>query len=137
MRLPIPALDEHIGLQGSNELYRVVFAEPGHEIHALQRRHHTKPICQRVDRPRGPFKALDRCIGIERNDQVRALGSRLFQILDMSRMQEIEASISKYNLCGLATAPDLGEMALESLGRSDLGEEFARGGFQSCTVSRG
>ena len=122
-RLPIAAFHQNIGLHLRNQIGGRVAVKPRYQIHAGERRHHRRAVCQRID---GAVVALalplHRGIGVQRQHHARPQRAGLGKIGDMPAVQNVEAAVSKHQ-----RARQLRQRSRQLLGRDDFLFKLGRG----------
>ncbi len=92
---PIAAFDEYIGQKRGDDFARRQFVENDDGVHTLEGR---KNFCSFELRQNGPARAFQFAhagIAVDANDKGIAKGASLFEALNMSRMQKVEAAIGE------------------------------------------
>ena len=89
---PIVALDENMRENRFDERARFVF-EDNDAIDGAQSGENNGAVHLRVDRPSGAFGAAHRGIAIQPDNQRVTLSARKLEVLDMTAMQDVEASV--------------------------------------------
>src|SRR4029077_13508090 len=94
---PIAAFHQHVRQQRRNtRTWRWLIKNP-HPIHKLQRRQNFRAFALRNNRPASAFHFSYTAIAVHANYQRIAQTPRLFQRLNMSRMQQVKAAIGKHH----------------------------------------
>src|SRR5436305_6057879 len=88
----VTALDIQRGPDGPNDLPRRLRIEEADEIDALECSQNRRPIVGRVDWPAGTFQPSHRLVAVESNGQRIAEGTRGLQVVNVSRMKQIETT---------------------------------------------
>ena len=83
----VPAFDDDVGLQVSNEIEWGVFRKDDHEIDAFQRRQHVSSVGIGAHRSRGPFEASHGVVAVESDDEGVTRGARGGEDVDVTGMQ--------------------------------------------------
>src|SRR5205814_654800 len=94
---PVRALDENIGMDRQDGLKRRVVLKPGNEIHDLEPIQKFRAFMLRNNRPVGTLYPCYRTVAVDGNDQGVAQSPGAPQKIDMSGMQNIEASVSEHH----------------------------------------
>jgi len=108
-RSPVTALDQHVGLQESDEIVRGVLGEYRHIIDHFQCGDDLAPIARRYQRASGPFQPSYRGIAVESDNERVTQSPGGTQIADVPGVQQIEAAIGEYDpAAALLKLPQLG-----------------------------
>src|SRR5579883_1809296 len=91
----VGTLDEHVGLERTDELERRVLAEDDERIDELERGQHARARELALDRAALALQAPDRFVGIESDDQPVGAAPRLIEQRDVPRMQQVEAAVGE------------------------------------------
>ena len=92
---PVGALHQHVGLQVRNDVVRSVLVEDRDGVHALERRKNLGTLMFGRDGTVRAFDAVNRSIRVDGDDEDIPERTCLLQIADVSRMQEIEYTVSE------------------------------------------
>lgn len=102
-----------IGFEGSDEGFRCLFGKAEDVINTSQRFDDGEAIFEGVDGTVGSFvESADASVGIESDDQDISEGFGLFEILDVTGMEDIENSIGEDKDFAFAVVLNLGESFL-------------------------
>lgn len=85
---------------------RIWLSEENDEVDRLETRHLVAPGLLIIKRSGRPFEISHAFIGINANDKRIAQLTRLRQVADVSPMQEIEATVRRYNTLALRAQSD-------------------------------
>lgn len=102
----IAALDINVRFHFGDQSFGGRLAEQHDIVHRFECADDFCAVKLMIDRPRRSFDAPDRSIRIQPEYEAVAERTGLFQIRDMPRMQDVEASIGKYDFLS-ALAKDL------------------------------
>ena len=120
---PIAALDEDVGAAFEDAFEGRVFVEPSDEVGAFERGHHGQAVFEPIDRPVVAFaQALDRSVGVKRDDHRSPLRARLREEGDMAAVQDVKAAVGEHQRAG-----QRGETGGEFAGGDDLAFEGGGG----------
>jgi hypothetical protein len=97
IRRPISAFHENIGVARADDCRWRVLVKDDDDVHTLERRQDLRSLRLRSDRPLRTFVSTHRVVGIQAHDEGVAERTRLLEISDVTRVEEIEYSVRKNN----------------------------------------
>jgi hypothetical protein len=89
----VPALDVNVGSQDLQKLSGVVFAENKRGVHCLERPDEHGPVVFALQRARRTLELSNGLVAVDAHDQDVSAASCVGKILNMTRMEDIEAAV--------------------------------------------
>lgn len=91
----VTTFDEDVGLNLADELEGRVLGEEYHRVDGGESGHDAGALALADDGARGAFEALDRGVGVEAEDELRAKPAAVLKQGDVADMQEVEAAVGE------------------------------------------
>src|SRR5262249_48599862 len=99
----VGTLYQNIGTQGSDNLFRRGFIKNGDVIDRLKAGQDNSSGLLRLNGPIRSLEGANAGITVEPDDEQVGLGSCLLQVLNVTRVQDVEAAVGKRNPLAQAT----------------------------------
>jgi hypothetical protein len=93
----VAALDVDVGADQVDQPHRGVLLEHHDVVDRAQRRQHRRAVPGRVDRAVGPLEAPYGLVGVEPDDQDVTERARLAQVLHMTTVDDVEATVGEHD----------------------------------------
>jgi len=113
----IAALDDHVGLEMSDEVERRVIGENYDEIHALERRQHVSALGVAAHGARRTLETTHGFIAVDADDERVGGFARGSEDVDMAGMKQVEHAIREGNPTLRSSSPPLGFRPCRNLRR--------------------
>jgi len=99
---PVAAFDENVGQQRGDGFARSEFLKNDDGVHTFEGREDFRAFEFRQDRATRAFQFADARVAVDTDDERVAKRARLFQALNVARMQKVEAAVRKDDAAAVA-----------------------------------